>query len=76
MVSIDRTPVNDYVPKLQGFLANLNDTTLVTCQLLMDITASRFYALPTEQINQLLCNYICFGLDKLPEYRLLSLLRR
>ncbi|KAL5109496.1 Exportin-5 [Taenia crassiceps] len=65
----------DYVSKLQSFLSQLYEATIHICGFMLAITASRFYALPTDQLNQLLYIYICPDIDSMPDFRLLQLLR-
>ncbi|VDK34247.1 unnamed protein product [Taenia asiatica] len=65
----------DYVSKLQSFLSQLFEATIHICGFMLTITATRFYALPTDQLNQLLYNYICPDIDSMPDFRLLQLLR-
>ncbi|KAH9284849.1 Radial spoke head protein 6 -like protein A [Echinococcus granulosus] len=65
----------DYMSKLQSFLAQLYEATIHICDLVLAITSSRFYALPTDQLNQLLYNYVCPSIDSMPDFRLLQLLR-
>lgn len=75
MVSIDRSVGWDYVSKLRSFLSHFNDSTLTTCQQLMELMSGRFYAMSKDQIAQIMFHYVCFGIDKLPDFRVLHIIR-
>ncbi|VDM19767.1 unnamed protein product [Hydatigera taeniaeformis] len=76
LVTVEHREISeDYVPKLQSFLTQLYESTIHICNFMVAITASRFYALPTDQLSHLLYNYMCPSIDSLPDFRLLQLLR-
>ncbi|VDL59813.1 unnamed protein product [Hymenolepis diminuta] len=48
--------------------------SLDICRSILMISASKIYAMPTEQLGDLLCNYLCPDLFGMPDYRQLQLL--
>lgn len=66
--------IGKYSSALHTFLSLLSENLLLFCQLLIDASSIRFYALTTEQLSQFLYT-ICTDMQTLPDYRVLCILR-
>ncbi|VDN97950.1 unnamed protein product [Rodentolepis nana] len=64
-----------YPSKLQSFLVQLYTSSLDICKSILMISASKIYAMSTEKLGNLLCNYLCPDLLGMPDFRQLQLLR-
>ncbi|KAM7532561.1 hypothetical protein Aperf_G00000129333 [Anoplocephala perfoliata] len=64
-----------YLSKLHSHIAQLYVTSLDICKSILAISSSRIYAMPTEELANLLCTYLCPNLLDMPDFQLLQLLR-
>nr|CDS26750.1 exportin 5 [Hymenolepis microstoma] len=64
-----------YPSKLQSLLIQLYTSSLDICKSILMISTSKIYAMPTEKLGNLLCNYLCPDLLGMPDFRQLQLLR-
>ncbi|KAL7060131.1 hypothetical protein AAHC03_010110 [Spirometra sp. Aus1] len=65
---------HDYLNGIRGFFSKLTSELLLLTHLLIDGTALCFYAIPSEHLSVLICNYVCAEVDNQPDHRLFNLL--
>ncbi|VDN23564.1 unnamed protein product [Dibothriocephalus latus] len=63
-----------YLDGIRSFFSKLTSELLLLTHLLIDGTALCFYAIPSEHLSVLICNYVCAEVDNLPDHRLFNLL--
>ncbi|VDL91476.1 unnamed protein product [Schistocephalus solidus] len=73
LVKVDAVSHN-YLNGMRGFISKLTSELLLLTHLLIDGTALFFYAIPSEHLSVLICNYVCVDVDSLPDHRLFNLL--